>query len=286
MITATVNEGQTNRILAALETQTQTMALTEREAVTEILEYLSEMAIEDLAAQFQILWDTGANPGSLSLGATVPSAAILKAELDQPGISRARQFMLEKIHQGQAAAEQAWALDQKEQGRTSAQQATLTPKPLTAPASKRPLTEQVEFLESLLAAFHQRWRTNPLFKGAVNEIVQSQPAYLMALAQDPEQPSRLQLAPLIILLALTEGAMNHWQQRMEQAIRQRQMPDWNRLSVTRRAQANRQIEMEAVEVISPMIGSALRSSRPLTSLIQLNDTLATLNLKAAGLSSA
>lgn len=281
----TPNEGQTNRILAALEQQAQQMAPTERETVTEMLEYLSEMKIEDLAAQFQILWETGTNPGSLTLGSTVPNAATLKAEMNQPGISKARRFMLQKIYDGQAAAEQAWTLDRKEQGLTPSEAPRMTPRPQTIPASNAAELVQVEFLETMLAEFHRKWQTTPLFKGAVNEIAQSHPKYLMTLAQDPVEPGRLQLAPLIILLILTEGALNHLQQKMEQAIRQQQMPDWKRLPMDRKAQANKQIAMEAAESISPMIGSALRSSKPLTSLITLNDTLVTLNLKSAGLPS-
>jgi hypothetical protein len=280
------NAGQTSQILAALETQAAAMPAHKTQVVMETLEYLSEMAVDDLAAQFQILWDTGTNPGALTLGASVPRSAILKAELKQPRISKARAFMLEKMLQGQEAAEQAWAMDREEQGATNQQETdSLVPTLNNLPVTQRAELEQVVFLEALMSEFHKKWRTNPLFRGAVNEIVQAHPKTMMAMVQDQDDPARVNLAPLIIRLILTEGAINHQQQTQEVALKMVRLRNRESADRERLAAQSREIESEVVEALGQTIGSALHSSTPLTALLRINPLLDELNLKSAGLPS-
>lgn len=269
--------GQTTRILNALDDQIQTLPPADQAVVTEILDYLTEMAVDDLATQFQIFWETGTNPGTLTLETKAPSAATLKAALKQPGISRARTFLLEKILQGQEAAEIAWDMDH-----TSTQrEPDLLPRAPTPPT-----TEEIQtFLATMLAEFHRSWRTNPLFRGAMRQIVDEKPQCLMARIQNPEHPLQLNLAPLIILMILIEGGINQIQQAREIRMRRERLTNWDAMEPTLRTAAMTEIQSEVTEILGRMIGDALQSSKPLSALIALNPSVAALNLSSAGLPS-
>ena len=276
------SKGTSQQILKNLEQQAQTLNPEGQRQVLELLEFNSEMKVDDLAGEFQILWQTGTNPGSLELKSGVPEAAILKAALAQPGISRARAFMLQKLYDGQASAEEALAMDREEQAPPD-----LPTHPMSdLPAHQRPELEQVEFLEKLMEQFSHRWMVHPLFQGLMRQIVDERPIWLMKIAEDPQHPERLQLGPLIILMALADLAVDMTQEAMLAAMIQRQQPEWSRMPEDRQMAAKKHLKMEVTENLGATIGSISHGSKPLQALISMNDMLATLNLKSAGLPNA
>lgn len=238
----------------------------------------AEAWLEETAMTFQLQWLLGSNPGNLleqSVTKAV-SAATLKSAMEQPGISAGRKHMLKWLYEGQAAVEEMTAMDNPEV--TAPELETVT---RTTRASEQPVETMQAFLDDLLTHLKTHWLRSPLMIGALDDLADRKPAYLMELMENPQNPKQLALAPFLVLVGLIEALLDSQQMTIRHRLIQRSQKNLRSMPVQERIRLQTQMETEAAHLLGESIGSSLQTSKPMSALKDLNPCAANLNLKAA-----
>ena len=241
--------------------------------------------LEKIGADFQMKWLAGWVPEGLMEGqlSRPVSPEMLKAARDQPGISKARAWMLDRIYEGAMAAE---IVEQQAYG-TDAQLriAPMGTVPRKTRASEQPTEVQQAFLEDLMTALNRQWLKDPLLAGAMSDLIDRKPAYLMTLMEHPNDPKRLYLAPFLVTLAVLEAAIGMQEGAIDERLNRQMAEQMKTMTSAQRMQTRAQLRSQAAHQMGSMIGPALQSKHPVQAMMALNPLLATWNLSNAHLPS-
>lgn len=240
------------------------------------LEFLEQTALE-----FQMIWLAGSVPEGLIAGKlTKPvNASVLEAAMNQPGISEARRRMLNRLYEGMMASE-------------IVAQDTETPEidpmptvPRKTRASEQPEEQVQVFLEQLLKHLRNGWLRDPLLIGALQDLIDRKPAYLMTLMEDQNDPQKLAMAPFLVVLAVLEALMAMQEGVIYDRMCRRMAPKLRAMTDQERIQTRTALRSEAAQTLGESIGSALQTSHPIKALKDLNPLAVTWNLSSAHLPS-
>ena len=150
--------------------------------------------LEETAMAFQMEWLTGTTVMGVLKGQTYASPATLKAAMEQPGISEARKRMLKHLYEGQMAAEIV------SQDTTTPELEPLTTVDRTTRASEQPMEVMHTFLDRLMAHLKKSWLKSPLLIGALEDLMDRRPEYLIRLMENPQNRQQLMMAPLLVTI--------------------------------------------------------------------------------------
>ena len=237
----------------------------------------NETWLEETAMTFQMRWLLGMNPGNL-LEASVTksvSAETLKAAMAQPGVSGGRKHMLKWLYEGQAAVEEMEQMQNPGQMPPELDAVDRTTK-----ASEQSIEIMQAFLDELMTHLKTHWLRSALMIGALEELADRRPEYLMMLMENPQNPKQLAMAPFLVLVGLLEALLDSQQMTIRHRLIQQQQPNLRKVPVQERIRLQTQMETEAAHLLGETIGSTLQSSNPLVNLKDLNPCAATLHLRS------
>ena len=237
-----------------------------------------ETWLQETAMTFQMRWLMGTNPGNLLESSTTKnvSAATLKAAMEMPGISPERTHMLKWLYEGQAAVEEMAAMQNPGQKAPELEAVDRTTR-----ASEQSTEVMQTFLDELMLHLKTHWLRSALMIGALEDLADRKPAYLMALMENPENPKQLALAPFLVLVGLLEALLDSQQMTIRHRLIRQQVPNPKQVQVQERIRLQTQMESEAAHLLGETIGSVLQSSNPLLNLKDLNPCAATMDLRSA-----